>query len=233
MTAIDTNTNTIRSLKTLRKNNVTAVGRYYRVVHPSWRLTKPEAQMLSKANIKIWAVYEDIGDINLPLTKAQGKTHGTNALEQANYIGQPHGTPIYFALEGLPDGYKKKHLPAIRKYFEGVKELIGATYQLGVYSDGIVCETLLDEGICTYTWLSASLGFEGSKAFLKSGRWNIFQKTPLDQNWDGLSIDVNEIKADFGGFVIPVLRKGAKRVQKKRLRHSRRGLSKKSGRGSV
>jgi hypothetical protein len=204
MTAIDTNTNTIKKLKTLRERNVTAVGRYYRVVHPEWRLTKPEAKMLSKAEIKIWTVYEDTGGTSLPLTEAQGKVHGTNALKQANDIGQPHGTPIYFALEGLPDGCGKKHLPGIRKYFDGVKGAIGANFQLGVYSDGVVCKTVLDEGICTYTWLSASMGFEGTKDFHKSGRWNIFQKTPLDQNWNGLSVDVNDVKDDFGGFVLPV-----------------------------
>jgi hypothetical protein len=203
MVAIDTNTNTLKSLTTLQDRKVTAIGRYYRVVHPTWRLTKPEAKMLSKANIKIWAVYEDTGGTSLPLTKAQGKVHAENALKQAKGIGQPQGTAIYFALEGLPHGYASADLPGIRKYFDGVKDVIGANYQLGVYSDGIVCKTLLDEGICTYTWLSASLSFEGTKEFLKSGRWNIFQKVPLDQNWDGLSVDVNDVKADFGGFIIP------------------------------
>jgi hypothetical protein len=163
--------------------------------------------MLSKADIRIWTVYEDTGGTSLPLTKAQGKVDATNALKQAKYVGQPQGTPIYFALEGLPDGYKKKDLPGIRNYCEGVKEVFGAYYQIGVYSDGIVCKTLLDEGICTYTWLSASLSFEESRAFLKSGRWNIFQRTPLDQDWDGLSVDVNQTKANFGGFLVPIQRK--------------------------
>ena len=205
MTAIDTNTNTLKHLKTLQDNDVTAIGRYYRIVHPEWRITKPEAKMLSQANIKIWIVYEDTGGTSLPLTVAKGKEHGSNALQQAKNIGQPEGTPIYFALEGLPNGYSKKDLPGIRKYFAGVKEVIGTSYQLGVYSDGIVCKTVLDEGICTYTWLSASLGFDGTKEFLKSGRWNIFQKTPLDQNWGGLSVDVNRIKKDFGGFSVPTI----------------------------
>jgi hypothetical protein len=203
MTAIDTNTNTLKHLKTLQDNDVTAIGRYYRVVHPEWRITKPEARMLSQAKIMIWAVYEDTGGTSLPLTAAQGKAHGTNALKQAKNIGQPEGTPIYFALEGLPHGYTKSDLPGIRKYFAGVKDAIGDAYQLGVYSDGIVCKTVLDEGICTYTWLSASLAFEGTKEFYKSGRWNIFQKVPLDQDWDGLSVDVNSVKKDFGGFLVP------------------------------
>ncbi|MCP3469929.1 DUF1906 domain-containing protein [Bradyrhizobium sp. CCGUVB1N3] len=201
MTVIDTNTNCLNAIDTLRARGVTAVGRYYRVVHPEWRLTEAEAQRLSAAGIKIFTVYEDRGH-NLTLTVAQGKTDGQNALAQATEIGQPAGTPIYFAVEGLPNGYVESDLPAIRDYFAGVRQAIGTKYQLGVYSDGIVCETLLNEGICSYTWLSASKSFAGTRDFYRSGRWNLAQTTPLDQNWDGLSVDVNEAKVDFGACTV-------------------------------
>lgn len=201
MTVIDTNTNCIDSIDILRARRVTAVGRYYRVVHPEWRLTRPEARKLSAAGIKLFTVYEDTGH-NLTLTTAQGKIDGQHALEQATEVGQPEGTAIYFALEGLPNGYVESDLPAIRKYFAGVKQAIGSRYELGVYSDGLVCETLLDEGICSYTWLSASKAFAGTRDFYRTGRWNLAQTTPLDQNWNGLSIDVDEAKGDFGAFSI-------------------------------
>ncbi|HEY4987786.1 MAG TPA: DUF1906 domain-containing protein [Bradyrhizobium sp.] len=199
MTVIDTNSNCGNAIDTLRTRGVTAVGRYYRVVHPEWRLTKAEAQKLSAAGIKLFTVYEDTGH-NLTLTAAQGKTDGQNALEQATEVGQPTGTPIYFAVEGLPSGYVTSDLPAIRKYFDGVRQAIGGKYQLGVYSDGLVCETLLDEGVCTYTWLSASKSFAGTRDFYRTGRWNLAQTTPLDQNWNGLSVDVDEAKDDIGAF---------------------------------
>jgi len=201
MTVIDTNTNCLHSIEVLRARGVTAVGRYYRVVHPEWRLTRPEAQKLSAAGIQLFTVYEDRGR-NLSLTVAQGKTDGENALTQARNIGQPPATPIYFAVEGLPNGYIENDLPGIRQYFEGVKQAIGTEYELGVYSDGLVCETLLDEWVCTYTWLSASKAFAGSRDFYRSGRWNLAQLTPLDQNWNGLSVDVNEAKNEFGAFTL-------------------------------
>ncbi len=162
MTVIDTNSNCTESIDMLRAKSVTAVGRYYRVVHPEWRLTKAEAQQLSAAGIKLFTVYEDAGH-NLTLTAAQGKADGQNALEQATEVGQPTGTAIYFALEGLPNGYLASDLPGIRKYFAGVQQAIGTKYQLGVYSNGLVCETLLDEGVCSYTWLSASKAFAGTR----------------------------------------------------------------------
>jgi hypothetical protein len=201
MAVIDTNSNCTDKLDVLRSKGVTAVGRYYRVVHPEWRVTKVEAQKLGAAGIKLFMVYEDTGH-NLTLTAAQGKSDGQNALEQATEVGQPTGTPIYFALEGLPNGYVESDLPAIRKYFNGVQQAIGSRYELGVYSNGLVCETLLDEGICGYTWLSASKAFAGTRDFYRSGHWNLAQMTPLDQNWSGLSVDVNEAKADFGAFAI-------------------------------
>lgn len=201
MTVIDTNSNCTDKTDVLRAKGVTAVGRYYRIVHPEWALTKAEAQKLSAAGQKLFTVYEDTGH-NLTLTAAQGKADGQNALEQATEVGQPAGTPIYFALEGLPNGYVESDLPAIRKYFNGVQQAIGSKYELGVYSNGLVCETLLDEGICGYTWLSASKAFAGTRDFYRSGRWNLAQMTPLDQNWNGLSVDVNEAKADFGAFSV-------------------------------
>ena len=212
MTVIDTNSNCIDSIGTLRARGVTAVGRYYRVVHPEWRLTRAEAQKLSGAGIKLFTVYEDVGH-NLTLTAAQGKIDGQNALDQATEVGQPTGTPIYFALEGLPNGYVNSDLPAIRKYFTGVQQAIGTKYQLGVYSNGLVCETLLDEGVCTYTWLSASKAFAGTRDFYRSGRWNLAQTTPLDQNWNGLSVDVDEAKTDFGGFVVTTAPAVAEAIQ--------------------
>jgi hypothetical protein len=201
MTVIDTNSDCSDSIDTLRARGVTAVGRYYRVVHPEWRLTASEAQSLSSAGIKIFTVYEDAGH-NLTLTAAQGKIDGQNALDQATAVGQPTGAPIYFALEGLPNGYLESDLPAIRKYFTGVQQAIGTKHPLGVYSNGLVCETLLDEGVCSYTWLSASKAFAGTRDFYRTGRWNLAQTTPLDQNWSGLSVDVNEAKADIGEFVV-------------------------------
>jgi len=200
MTVIDTNTNCSNKIDVLNNRGVTAVGRYYRTNHPSWRLTKNEAKKLSAAGIQIFTVYEDHG--SPVLTKEQGKEDGKTALDQATAVGQPQGTAIYFAVEGLPHGYKKSDLPAIRDYFSGVKSSIGAKYQLGVYSDGVVCDALLTEGICAYTWLSASTSFEGSKEFAKSGRWSLFQQVPVDQDWDGVSVDANKAKANFGAFVV-------------------------------
>jgi hypothetical protein len=203
MVVIDTNSNCSRKVDYLKRRGVTAVGRYYRIRKPEYRITAAEAQKLSAAGIMIFMVYEDTGQkVSLDLTSAQGRADGRTAVAQAREIGQPFGSAIYFAVEGLPHGYTAADLPAIRDYFGGVKEAVADRFKLGVYSDGVVCKTLLDEKYCAYTWLSASTSFEGTQAFYRSGRWNLAQKTPLDQDWEGLSVDVNEAKPDFGAFLV-------------------------------
>jgi hypothetical protein len=203
---IDTNTSCLGKAQLLKKKNIDTVGRYYRMAtNPEWAITTAEAQELSKANIKIFVVFEDYGHASkLKLTKAQGKIDGASALNQAQAIGQPQGSAIYFAVEGLPSGYKKVDLPKIRDYFAGIVEAIAGKYQIGVYGDGIVCKTMLDENVCKYTWLAAaSTSFEGTKDFTKSWRWSIAQMGPLDITTDGLSVDLNVAKDDFGAFVVP------------------------------
>jgi hypothetical protein len=203
MTVIDTNSNCINAVDMLLRKGVTAVGRCYRVVHPTSRLTRGEAQQLCGADIRLFTVYEDAGH-DLALSAAQGVIDGINALEQAAMVDQPPRSAIYFSLQD-PDGYGTPDLPAIRDYFTGVKASIGSTYRLGVLSNGVVCRALLDEGICAYTWLSASWAQPGTRDFYRSGRWNLAQTTPVDQNWGGLSVDVNEVREDFGAFSVRVL----------------------------
>jgi glycoside hydrolase-like protein len=204
---IDTNDSCLGKAQILKNKNIDTVGRYYRMAtHPEWAITKAEARELSKASIKIFMVFEDYGHASkLKLTKDQGKTDGKSALGQAQAIAQPQGSAIYFAVEGLPDGYKKADLPRIRDYFSGVTEAIAGKYELGVYGDGIVCKAMLDEHICKYTWLAAaSTSFQGTKDFMKSWRWSVAQMGPLDISTDGLSVDVDVAKDDFGAFVVPL-----------------------------
>jgi hypothetical protein len=203
MTVIATNGNCINAIDMLLRKGVTAIGRYYRVVHPTWRLTRAEAQTLSGADIRLFTVYEDTGH-DLALTAAQGVIDGLNALEQAATVDQPYRSAIYFSLQD-PDGHGTHDLPAIRDYFTGVKASIGSTYRLGVLSNGVVCRALLDEGICSYAWLSASWSQPGTREFYRSSRWHLAQSTPVDQNWGGLSVDVNEARDDFGAFSVRVL----------------------------
>lgn len=203
---IDTDTNCTRKVSFLVERGIEHVGRYYATSGGSRVITKVEAQALSAKKIKIFTVFEDAGyKSKLDLSENNGKANGATARTQANAIGQPHGTVIYFAVEGLPSGYTSADMPAIRTYFKGVKQGLAGDYTAGVYGDGVVCKTLLDEGICTHTWLAqASYSFEGSQAFYASKRWSLAQiVTDLPTaNWKGLSVDIDEGNADIGSFLV-------------------------------
>jgi Domain of unknown function (DUF1906) len=204
---IDTDSNCTKQVPFLVQRGVEAVGRYYAAGKGSKVITKAEARALSSKGIKIFTVYEDVGAANqFELTADRGGKDAVRAKTQANAIGQPKGTVIYFALEGLRSGYTTADLPGIGNYFSGVTKALGKDYTAGVYGDGIVCKTLLDEGICTHTWLAqASWSFEGTTEFYASKRWNLAQiVTDLPKKpWRSLSVDINEGKGDIGSFLVP------------------------------
>jgi hypothetical protein len=206
MMIIDTSRNCLNFAGLLKSRGVEAVGRYYRdTTHPSWRIGAAEALELAGQGIKLFVVFEDRGRASdMILTKQQGTKDAASALNQAAAIGQPTGSTIYFAVEGLPNGYRKADLPKIRDYFSGVKQRVGDKYALGVYGDGIVCKTLIEEGFCKHAWLAeASHSFEGTIEFLSSGQWSLVQFGPLDisQGWNGLSVDFNCPNGDYGAFL--------------------------------
>jgi hypothetical protein len=170
MSVIDTNGNVSAQLGNLKNRGVDTVGRYYS--SRAWkRITQQEAVAISSAGMKIFVVFENDGDPQL--TEDNGIYHAQIAASQAKGIGQPEGTAIYFALEHLPNGYTATDVAAVQDYMTGVKQGLNGKYKVGAYSDGVVLDALLSSGVCDYAWLSASLSFAGSRAFLASGRWSL------------------------------------------------------------
>jgi kumamolisin len=198
MLVIDTNDNVGGKLPYLKNRGVIAIGRYYSSSAEK-RVTRQEAEAIAAAGLKLFTVFEDGGDP--ALGGNAGTTDAKRALQQAKAIGQPEGSAIYFAMEHLPDGYTDKDIPGIKSYFQQIRAALQGKYKVGVYSDGLVCDTLLSAGLCDYAWLSASKAFEDTKQFYLAGRWSLAQQTPTDQNWNGLSVDTNEAKLTFGEFV--------------------------------
>jgi hypothetical protein len=202
---IDCDVGFLDNVPLLQQHNVDTVGRYYCTQNTYKLLGPKEAHQIAAAGLRLFVVYEDHGSVNL--TYGQGKADATAALKQAALIEQPPDSAIYFAVEGLPNGYKAGDLPQLRQYFSGIKDAVAGKYAIGVYSDGTVCQAMAEEGFCRYTWLTAaSYSFEGTKDFFASGRWSLAQLAPLDlhpDDWKGRKIDINCANGDFGSFLIP------------------------------
>ncbi len=207
MVIIDTNNNVSGHLSFLKTLGVTAIGRYYASSHRK-RVTSLEASAISAAGIDLFVVFEDSGDPVLSVES--GVNDAQIALGQAQALGQPEGTAIYFALEHDKfGGYTTAHIRGLKRYLEGVGQVLAPHYKVGVYGDGVVCKTALDAGLCEFTWLSASTKHPGTPDFTASGRATLIQgkRTPgdrggqIDKTIDGLSIDYNiALKPEFGQF---------------------------------
>ncbi len=198
MTVVDTNSICTDKIVTLQQHSVTAVGRYYTTYHPGYQLLRQEAIAITGAGINLFVVFENCA--NPVLDADHGTSDAKLALAQAVALGQPQSSAIYFAAEGLPDGYHQSDVQNAKNYFSAIGQVLGQHYAVGVYSSGLICEALRKANLCKYFWLSASTAFDGSADFYANGQWNIAQKIPVDQNWDGLSIDIDETKTDFGSF---------------------------------
>jgi hypothetical protein len=174
--------------------------RYYNTQDPSKNLTLAEAQGLVRVGLQLGAVWED-GSPTHPsyFSHSKGVVHGTTAYQMAmDKIGQPRGTPIYFAVDY--DATPGDVGGVIKAYFQGIVDgfnTIGQgnlIYRVGIYGSGLTCTELLRSNLVTFTWLSQSTGFRGSRAFAQQKRYNLIQLLPVDAC--GINIDPDETNPD-------------------------------------
>lgn len=205
-TALDTSQNTRPVIPCLKQKGIAAVGRYYtRNRHNPKILTADEAQRLSAAGIRIWAVYQNRHREAVDFSADKGKAEAQDALDYARHvIGQPAGSAIYFSadFDASEDIYRHSILPhftAIAAAFAAA----GHPYRIGVYGSGFVCKSLLDANLVQLTWLSQSGGFRGTAQFKASRKWNLLQALPVHGfcNFND-DIDPDETNGDFGGFLV-------------------------------
>jgi N-acetyl-anhydromuramyl-L-alanine amidase AmpD len=122
-----------------------------------------ETTALSDAGLPIVSCYElNAGDPDIKAyTRKKGKEDGKRAFAKAQAVGQPAGTPIYFAIDTDPGQQRQ----VILDYFEGVKEgcaqfladlaakgLPSVVYDIGVYGGRCALEWCKDQGIATWFW---------------------------------------------------------------------------------
>jgi kumamolisin len=194
--AIDADSDVSSALDDIISEGYVAVGRYYSS-NAHKRLGAAEAAAISGAGLKIFTVFEDGA---APALNYNSGAHDAQiALRQALAVKQPAGSAIYFALDSE---LGNRDIAGVRDYFRGIKDTIAGHYKLGIYGDGLVCKVLLGDGTCDCAWLSASRGFPGSRTFYRGNQWALAQDPNINQGFHGLSIDLNEVNGDFGGFQV-------------------------------
>ena len=189
----------------LKSAGVTTIGRYYDRAygsgigescyrHPLKTLTKAELTAIENAGMSVYVVFQHCGaqcvnfDLQNKETAGKGRKDAEAAIQLAHDLGQPAGTPIYFAIDydPYPGGGctlpAERIWPSIDAYFDQVNEVLGGTHwQVGVYGAGITCRRLKASGKARYFWLSSSLGHLGQPEFFNSGALASLPERDRDQ----------------------------------------------------
>jgi hypothetical protein len=123
-------------------------------------LRAPEVAALHRAGLRIVSCYE-VNDRDPPVayfTKDRGRFDGRVAFTQAQAVGQPAGTPVYFAVDTDPTR-------AVLDYFVGVQEGQAqfladmrkqgkpeVAYAVGVYGASCLLEWCRAQNLATFFW---------------------------------------------------------------------------------
>lgn len=186
--------------KKMKADGISYVVRYYfdydSSVNWKYSLTKEEAKDITRAGIKIVAVYQDGGKKIEYYTKEQGIKDCKKAIKNATEVGQPAGTPIYFTVDA---DIQSKDLSKCSDYFEGIKDTLekesSNKWKIGVYGSKSVVEAMKQKlGQDTYIWQTRAWSADDL-----TSDYNIFQSI-VDDNTETYDVKYNSrysIPIDF------------------------------------
>jgi hypothetical protein len=209
---LDTTMELTRHAVALRRQGIDFALRYYSH-NAAKNLSLGEARALCAAGLRIGVVWETAGTHVGFFTRAQGLADGASAYRMAREaIGQPFGSAIYFAVDYDPtqadiDG-------AIGDYFTGVHAALYVanegqpSYAVGVYGSGLCCASLVESGAATYSWLSQSSSYAGSRQYAEQKLYNLLQTLPArilgaDGSILAIDPDTTHPERDAGLFTVP------------------------------
>ncbi len=141
-------------------------------------LTRAEITALKSAGLKIVSCFEE-GSPTVPtyFTRARGVRDGQRAFTQAQTVGQPADTPVYFAVDadlpGTPTATALLDFKTrVLDYFQGVQDGFNqyladmrakhkpeVTYAIGVYGSGCVLDWCKAQSIATRFWQAFAPGW--------------------------------------------------------------------------
>ena len=188
---------TAESLACVQGEGMAFVGRYYsRTTQIAGKkLTASEAQLFVGAGLLIVAVYEDGPTEASYFSVSRGTEDAQGAMQQAQAVGQPQGTPIYFTVDY--DASSSDIAGAITAYFGALNDTFNGVYEVGVYGSGAVCSAILAAGLAKLAWLAQSTGWSGYSQFTD---WAI--KQGASQAICGLNSDSDVAHGEYGGFQV-------------------------------
>jgi len=204
---------TSSKLSALKKAGVETIIRYDdRRPRGGWKQIHPaEAKLIRDAGLRLGIVYEDAATASY-FTRLEGILSATYARQQAAKRGQPEGSAEYFAVDFDPTSADVRN--RIIPYFDGVYQAFDEQNGLprlyvGAYCSGLCATMLKAKYPNILIWITCSLGFNGSRAYVRAGKHDLFQGTtsPLkgacDKKFLGVDCDFDEANNPNWGWFVP------------------------------
>jgi hypothetical protein len=169
----------------IKAKGYTFVARY--LSHsPAKNLSASELADLRESGLAIVLVWETKADRALS-GRGGGFQDATEALAQAQALGMPNDTPLYFAVDF---DAQESQQGAVTDYLRGAGDVLGAE-RVGVYGGYQVVKRCLDAKVATYAWQTVAWSHGKMDA-----RIHIFQTAGTDFHGQ---VDINIAKQDHIG----------------------------------
>jgi Rv2525c-like, glycoside hydrolase-like domain len=188
-------------LKNLADHGVNTIIRYYSDKNntPCKNVTKEERALLHDHGFNLAIVYQYMGRTPGRYTKETGAKDGKFCIGRADEIKQPDGSAIYFGI----DADTAIHNPeGVLQYFEQVNKAFKGRFKIGCYGAGTVCDQVLAKGLVAFTWVPEAPAWNGTRAFMNSGKWTFYQnKTDMTKSGlskgHGIEVDTDIVNPKF------------------------------------
>lgn len=172
-------------------------------VHPA------EARAIAAHGMRLALVVEGAGNLPASFSTATGTRDSRKAIAWAQTVGMPlrAGCIIWFAVDF--DANNAQIHSRIIPYFKAIRAVFGDLAKVGIYANGSACAAALASGYADASWLSCSMGWSGSHAYLASGHWTLRQFVPHPIVGVDCDANVQNTKLPLGDFVPFAAVKGA------------------------
>ncbi|MAY46509.1 MAG: hypothetical protein CML65_14810, partial [Rhodobacteraceae bacterium] len=176
-------------------------------------VTRLERDILHDHGLSLAIVYQFEGRGQNRYTGPRATRDAGFCLDRARAIGQPDGSAIYF---GVDSDAALNTDAGVLDYFREVRRVFGGRYRVGIYAAGARCRLIRNAGLADYFWVPEAPAWAGTRDFLNSGDWTVFQnKTDIEKSFmtDGLdqpiAIDTDIVNPAQGNTIGAFRRDGS------------------------
>jgi Domain of unknown function (DUF1906) len=187
----------------MREIGVNTIIRYYDhqdETLPGKTLTAIERDMIVTGGFTLAVVFQHHNDRFASFTPLRGRQDAERSLTLASAVSQAKGSAIYFGVDGA--WQSQYEIANIMAYFGSVKAaLADSGYRVGVYGSGLVCDSLVANGLADLCWLGSPISWPGSQDYYRTRRWRLAQLPVTECGGRSVDFDMtNGVDADYGQF---------------------------------